>query len=147
MNINQIAMYYILMDSSQLALQTNEKLFSNLFLKFWPKTRKCLKNRGVNIDQIVLYYISLDSTRQALQTNGKFFQISELLFELVTMFFNNSGNGRGGGGICAEQHVFYFYHSFIGLKFSTTYKLPKSPTWYINYHDFMTLLNILLLMN
>ena len=34
MNIDQIAMCYISMDSSQLALQTNEKLFSNLKLVF-----------------------------------------------------------------------------------------------------------------
>ena len=55
------------MDLSQRALQTNEKLFSNLFLKFWPKTEKHSNEwRGVNIDQSAMYYISINSTRQAL---------------------------------------------------------------------------------
>ena len=40
MNIDQIVMCYISMDSSQRAPQINEKLISNLFSKFWPKTEE-----------------------------------------------------------------------------------------------------------
>ena len=35
----------------------------------------------------------MDLTWQALQINEKLFQISELFFELVTFFKNNSGVG------------------------------------------------------
>ena len=42
MNIDQIAMYYLSMDSSQRTLQTIKKLFPNfqLLFKFRPKTEK-----------------------------------------------------------------------------------------------------------
>ena len=67
------------MDSSQRALQTNGKLFSNIWPKtffFWPKT--------VNIDQIEISYISMDSSQRALQTNEKLFSNSKLVFEILT---------------------------------------------------------------
>ena len=49
-------------------------------------------------------YTSMDSSQQALQINGKLFPITELFFELVTIFRNNVGVGfmqaRGGGHLC-----------------------------------------------
>ena len=56
-------------------------------------------------------YISMDLTRQALQTEGIFFQISELFSNKLATFFKIIKKMlglcmRGGGGICADQHVF-----------------------------------------
>ena len=71
----------------------------------------------MNIDRSEMCYISMDLTRQGLQTNGKFFfQISESFFELVTFLKIIVALGlfkRGGGGICAEQHPFYFITHFL----------------------------------
>ena len=51
MNIDQIAMCYISMDSSQLSLQTNDKCFSfqisNSFSNYWPKTEEYSSNNKV----------------------------------------------------------------------------------------------------
>ena len=67
----------------------------------------------MNIDQISMCYISMDSTQQALQTNGKLFFISDSFFELTStlkkIIVELRSCLRGGGGICAEQHAFYFY--------------------------------------
>ena len=78
MNIDQIAMCYTSMDSSQRALQTNEKLFFSTFklvFEFVAKYRKIFKRieRCVNIDQIAMCYTSMDSSQRALQTNEKLF--------------------------------------------------------------------------
>ena len=65
MNIDQIAMCYILMGSSQRALQTSEKLFLNFKLVFQIIGRKPknILNSYINIDQSAMYYISMDLTR------------------------------------------------------------------------------------
>ena len=74
MNIDQIAMCFISIDSSRQALQTNGKLFFKFQIRFRiiDRTPKNIQtNRGVNIDQSAICYISVESSRQALQTDEK----------------------------------------------------------------------------
>ena len=61
------------MNSSQRALQTNRKLFSNFEFVFDFLAENFSKERGVNIDQIAICHISMDSSQRALQTNNNFF--------------------------------------------------------------------------
>ena len=71
------------MNSSQRALQTNRKLFSNFEFVFdflaenFSKEERC-----VNIDQIAICHISMDSSQRALQTNYFFF------FQILILFSN-----------------------------------------------------------
>ena len=58
-----------------------------------------------------MYYISIDETPQALQTNEKLFTNLEFIYRINYNFLNNSGVGvvhARWGGICAEQHAFWF---------------------------------------
>ena len=72
MNIDQIAMNCISIDSSERALQTKEKLFEISFRNFGWKIFVNIKNMHVNINQVAMCYISIDSSRQALQTKMLF---------------------------------------------------------------------------
>ena len=61
MNIDQIAMCYLSMDSSQRAIQSNKKnfffKFQISFQNFDQKPKNIQTNGGVNIDQSEMYYI------------------------------------------------------------------------------------------
>ena len=69
MIIDQIAMCYISMDSSQQALQNDGIFFFNLFEK------NSNRLQGVNIDEIAMCYICISRflSQQALQKSRKFF--------------------------------------------------------------------------
>ena len=57
----------------------------------------------------------MDSSRQALQTYESFFQIWESIFELTTLFKNNSDVGfvhARNGGNYADQHAFLVFCIF-----------------------------------
>ena len=75
------------MDSSQRALLTNGKLFTNFKLVFelLPETEKIQTNGkvGILITVATMCYTSMDLSRQALQTNGKLF-----FFKLRNYFSN-----------------------------------------------------------
>ena len=62
----------------------------------------------MNIDQSELYLLYINGIDSTISANYcEAFQISELFFELVTIFKIIVALGLcklGGGGICAEQH-------------------------------------------
>ena len=64
----------------------------------------------MNIGQSAMYYISMDSSRQALQIKGKLSSYFGIIFRISYNFFliivALGLCMRGGGGICADQHVF-----------------------------------------
>ena len=86
MNVDHIAMCYISMDSSQQALQTNEKLFSNfeLVFKILTENQKIFKiiERSEYWSNCNVY-VSMDSSNWALQTNEKFLFNFNFVFELA----------------------------------------------------------------
>ena len=92
-NINQIAICYISMDSCQRALQTNEKLFWNSKLVFVI----CAKNRKIfkwiekreywSKWNVPISYVSMDLTRQDLQTNVKLFSNFWIIYWISYNFF------------------------------------------------------------
>ena len=60
MHIDQIAMFYTLLDSSRRALQTNGKLFTNfeIVIEILTENPKNIQtNRGVNVDESSMCYI------------------------------------------------------------------------------------------
>ena len=75
------------MDSSEQAVQSNEKLF---FLNFkfvfeiLTENQKIFKR--VARRESAMCYISMDSTRQALQTNGKLFPNFGIIFRISYIF-------------------------------------------------------------
>ena len=88
MNIDQIAICYISMDSSQQALQSNGKFFFSNFelASFWNfgKSVKYSKELWVvNIDQIAIRYMSMDSSQRDLQTCRKLFSNFEFVFKFL----------------------------------------------------------------
>ena len=100
MNIDQIAMSFISMDSSQRALQTNEKFFFsnfNLVFEILAENWKILKKRIVRLEHWskcnvlgIYQWIRLNELYKLMES---FFQILESFLELVTIFINNSGIG------------------------------------------------------
>ena len=78
------------MDSSQRALQTNGKLISNSFSNYRRKPENIQTNSEARIllkfHCVIYQSIRLDKLHKLMQG---FLQISELFFELTTIFSNN----------------------------------------------------------
>ena len=86
MNIDQSVMFFISMDSSRHALQTNGKLFLKLWIIGWkPKNIRASREVWILIKvQCIIYqWIFIDMLYKIMIA---FFKISESFFELTTFF-------------------------------------------------------------
>ena len=74
------------MDSSQRALHTNGKLFSNFVFLAENQNKISKEKRGLNINQIAMCYVSMDLSQRALQNNEKLFPNFKLVLEILANF-------------------------------------------------------------
>ena len=119
--MDQIAMCYISMDSSQRAPQTDGSFFKFQF-RF-----QIIAQKPKNIQTVwILVWIEWISLGKLYKLVESFYQISEWFFELVIIFQNNSDVGfmqaRWGRHLCWTTRILVllgcFTWGYIGLLFS-----------------------------